>query len=825
VDTFPAAVTADAREPWVQPDRYQAWMLDHHELEAVLQRIPPETLRQASGPEVISLPMPDGSLARFAIYESPVLAAELAAKFPQIRTFVGQGLDDPAASVRFDWTPHGFHAQVLTPRGAVYVDPFWRGDARAYASYWKRDLPRRDGFSCVVRHHDFTGPGQGVAAQASSSGLLRTYRLACAATGEYTQFHGGTVAAGLAAIVTAVNRVNGIYETDFGIRMVLVPNNDQVVYTNPATDPYTNGDGGAMLTQNQSTLNSVIGSANYDIGHVVSTGGGGVAFLGVVCNGLYKARGVTGLPSPIGDPFYVDYVAHEMGHQFGANHTFNGISSNCCCGNRYGPTAYEPGSGSSIMAYAGICGADNLQPNSDPFFHSASITEITNYTRSGFGSSCAQLSSTGNAAPVVDAGSDYVIPALTPFELTADADDPDGDSLTYSWEQRDLGVEQTLASADNGSSPILRAWNPTSNPTRVFPRLSNLLTNTLPAGEKLPALNRNMDFRVVARDHRAGGGEAASDDMLVVVTSSAGPFAVTFPNSGSVFSWREVLWNPAGTAAAPVAAGNVDILLSTDGGLTFPVVLAAATPNDGKELVEFPDTPTSTARLKIKATNNIFFDISNNNLSITACTAPATPLAEASGNPKNRFISFTPGNGGKGIALRVVLADLPPSHASLIGEERWVGPPQTYMDTPAIGNTIWAASLQCEPFIAQWDNIPVLHVFGPEIVPDAVYEVQTVHCAIDDVGRYSPPLIVPTAKWGDVGPAFHPSGSQPDVIDIAYVVDRVKTLPSAVSKVYALTQPAEINPASDANVIDIGMVVNAIKGFAYPFSGPPSCPP
>jgi hypothetical protein len=615
-----APASVQAQEPWIRPEVSRTALLDVAALRKTLAAAPLEFT--GARPLEMSIPMPNGTFARFSVVESPIMEPGLAAQFPEIKTYAGQGIDDPAATVRFDITPQGFHSQILSPNGAAYIDPYSRANDVVYSVYYKKDLRRRlDGWTCTVDgawlRQQFGSP------DTPSGTTLRTFRLANACTGEYAQFHGGTVASAQAAIVTAINRVTGVYEVECAIRMVLVANNSSIVYTNASTDPYTNNNGSTMLGQNQTTCDSVIGNANYDIGHVFSTGGGGVAGLGVVGITGQKARGVTGLPSPTGDPFYIDYVAHEMGHQYGSNHSFNGTGGSCS-GNRSGANAYEPGSASTIMGYAGICGADNLQNNSDPYFLWDSHDDILAFINGsipGVGTSTA----TGNGVPTVNGGLDYNIPANTPFLLTASGSDPNGDALTYCWEPRDLGAALTLAAGDNGTSPIIRSWNPTTSPSRMIPRLSNLLNNTLAVGERLPTTTRTLRFTVSVRDNRSGGGGWNSDNVDVFVTNTGAAFAVTSPNTA--VSWpggstQTVTWNVAGTTASPINCANVAIELSTDGGNTFPVTLLASTPNDGSETVTIPNTPTSLARVRVRAVGNIFFDISNANFTISAPVAP-----------------------------------------------------------------------------------------------------------------------------------------------------------------------------------------------------------
>ncbi len=529
----------------IVPLRYRSVELDWPALNGLLAMTPMEYSANAlSVDAVLTLPLPNGGFGRFRILEAPIMAPALAARFPEIKTYRGQGIDDATASVRFDTTPAGFHAMILSAAGRVFIDPYSREETAHYISYFTRDYPRPEGldFECAF---DQVNPWREAAERpegspAISSGTqLRTYRTAVAATGEYTQFHGGTVPAGQAAIVTTMNRVNGIYEREVAILMELVGNNDDVVYTNTnetlegAAVNYSNSNGGAMLSQNQTNLDAIIGSANYDIGHVFSTGGGGIAGLAVSCKAGSKALGVTGLSSPEGDVFYVDFVSHEMGHQWGGNHTFNGTAGNCVGGNRNGFTAYEPGSGSTIMAYAGICGAHDLQPNSDDYFHGVSFDEIVSYSTTDSGNTCASTSATGNSPPMVDAGASYHIPVSTPFTLCGSASDP-GDPLTYGWEEFDKGPAGA-PNSPSGNAPIFRSFDPVTSPCRTFPQWSDIVNNTQTIGEILPTSSRTLNFRLTARDNRLGGGGVSSDSTTVPVTDTAGPFLVTSPNTA--VSW------------------------------------------------------------------------------------------------------------------------------------------------------------------------------------------------------------------------------------------------------------------------------------------------
>lgn len=570
---------------------------------------------------ILKLMMADGRMLSFGIVRYDMQEPLLAAKFDNIRTFKGVCLSDRKIRVRLDYTVHGLRAVVNSPGSHIYIEHFKRGHKNYKIIYDRRDYRSTETFTCGVTEQKIDRSRDPIVANVRQGSCeLNTLRLANAANGEYSNFH--TTNASIpdeeevhSAVVTAINRVNEVYEQEFGVRMVLVNNNESLYYYNSGTDPYTNGSGGTMLGQNQNTVDDVIGTANYDIGHVFSTGGGGVAYLSSVCNNNQKAGGVTGQSSPIGDPFSIDYVAHEMGHQMGANHTQN----NDC--NRNSNTAMEPGSASTIMGYAGIC-APNVQSNSDPYFHAISIDEVMN-DASVF--ACAEeIINFGNTSPEVtlDASS-YAIPKSTTFVLDANGTDLDGDDITYCWEQMDDEVATMPPSSTNTGGPAFRSLEPVSDSKRYFPSLPDIIAGNSPEWEVIPSVGRDLNFRVTVRDWHDGPGTSdagctAEADVVIEVDGNSGPFVVTSQSSNVTWELGQnetITWDVANTNGAPVNCTNVEIWFSEDENFDAPILLTT-TANDGSSTIVVPSIITSTGRVMVKGADNIFFDINEGEITI-----------------------------------------------------------------------------------------------------------------------------------------------------------------------------------------------------------------
>ncbi|REC60580.1 propanediol utilization protein [Chryseobacterium pennae] len=590
---------------------------------------------------IISFPNAEGKMEKFKVTENSNFQPELASKYPDIKSYIGEGIENPDATVYFSISPLGLSfMEIYGDKSATFIEPYTK-DLSSYVIYKKSD--RKDNlskFECTVLESAQKGTSSKIAARNANDSTLRTFKLALSCTGEYTTYFGGTKALALAAMNNTMTRVNGIFEKDFSARMVIIANNDQLIYTNASTDPYSDANvGTAKINANntkgwslqlQNTLTDVIGNNAYDIGHLFgATGGGGNAgCIGCICvddtsSTLDKNKG-SGYTSPAnaipsGDAFDVDYVAHEMGHQFGGNHTFS-------FDNEGTGVNMEPGSGSTIMGYAGITDQD-IQPNSDAFFHAISIQQITNNIKT---KTCSVDTSTGNSIPTANAGLDYTIPKSTPFMLTGSGTDANGDSLTYIWEQIDNASStqkgtSSAASATKKSGPNFRSWTPTTSPIRYFPRMASILTGaTTTAGseitvEALSSVARTLNFRLTVRDNRAGGSGNNSDDTKITVNATAGPFNITSQNSAVSYaggSTQTITWNVAGTTSNGVNTANVDILWSTNNGSSWTTLLAA-TPNDGSQAVTIPNAATTSGRIMVKGTNHIFFDVNNANISVT----------------------------------------------------------------------------------------------------------------------------------------------------------------------------------------------------------------
>jgi hypothetical protein len=598
---------------------------------------------------VITIPNAQGELEEFEMVEASNFEPALQSRFPEIRAYSGKGITDKYATIKLSLSPQGIQTMVFrADKENEFMEPY-SSENNIYAVFNSQRTAGQLPWTCSTVDRQLA---DGLNSQVSNAGItarsggdLKTMRLAQSVTAEYSNYFGATSSAQVSLVLAGINatltRCNGVYEKDLALHLNLISNTTSVIYYNASTDPYdaaTTGAGGTWNAQLQSTLTSVIGEANYDIGHLfgASGGGGNAGCIGCICTNNQKGSGFTspadGIPQ--GDNFDIDYVVHEIGHQLGANHTFS-MSNEGTGVNK------EVGSGITIMGYAGITSQD-VAPHSIDIYHQASIAQIQANLLTKTCPVTTSISA-NNATPVLAAVSNFTIPISTPFALTGSATDANGDALTYCWEQNDnASASQTnassVASATKSTGPNWISFSPSTSPTRYFPKLATILAGATLSGpltggdagantEALSSVARTLNFRLTVRDNSPYSstapvkvGQTQFTDMVVTVSATSGPFTVTSPNTA--VSWaggstQNITWNVASTTASPVSCANVKISLSTDGGLTFPTVLSASTPNDGTESIVLPSVTSTTARIKIEAVGNIFFDISNTNFTLT----------------------------------------------------------------------------------------------------------------------------------------------------------------------------------------------------------------
>ena len=650
--------------------KFSTYNLKTNNLRDYLLRAPMEFQNKTALPLALQVPLPNGETETFNLYESPILAPQIAAKHPDIKTYAGNGTIDKKAVIRISLTPEGFNAIILnTKNGDVYYEKLPGTTSEAYFNYFTKDAPSlkgKESIKCGVKDEDIQkikkDKNQGAANRILAEGDLYVFRLAFASNGEFYDRQVTTLpktkAKVYAVLVAYANRMKGVFRNELGVDFTLV-SDERTVFDDAENDPYTNTDDGLMLSENQTVLDDIdfLGKDNYDVGHVFGeepeeSSAGGIAYTPAVCDESLKAGGVTKEGDPaIWSQLFTDQVLfHETGHQFQMSHSYN--SNYGPCTTRRQSTSVEPGSGATLMSYGFICDTeDYFQTTQDGLFlnfHSVSLKQAKDFLST---ISCGTITVTeNNGAPVITMPTAYTIPKSTPFSLTGSATDANGDDLTYSWEGKDVGLVEApdlTVLTDPTKPPFFRSYPASASPTRTHPPLDSILNNqNIARGDKLPSVSFITKHTLTVRDNNAAGGRTTIDSVLITVDGDTGPFLITNDTPTSLLgltgnhlpgSAQIVQWSVNGTFGPPINCTLVDIFLSTDGGLTFPTTpLLAATPNIGTALVIFPaDANTTKARIKIAPstnpglpipsrmgrisgtnTPNIFFDISNVNFSI-----------------------------------------------------------------------------------------------------------------------------------------------------------------------------------------------------------------
>ncbi len=609
-----------------QPQTSQIYSLDFNALKNALIGAPVRWQSTAKSNLIIAFPTAEGEMENYRVMESSIMEPSLQASLPNIRTYVAQGIDDPTAYMRFSVTQFGLHTMSLSgKRSTLYIDPYTK-DRNTYIIYDRSSLGSDPQPFVCLTPEDNNLPSMRKDKiehnKATDDQKFRTFRLAQTCTAEYGNIFATTPGNEfndiMAQMIITINRVNSVYEVDLGITLEFIANEAALVFWgSTSADPWN----GEYNTTTQNFLNSTLANGDYDIGHNFNTSGGGNAgCIACVCTNGQKGSGMTGRANPTGDPFDIDYVAHEMGHQFGGYHTMN-----TCSRSGSGQTEVEPASGSSVMGYAGIC-SSNVQSNSDAHFNYVNVRDISINVQPGGNSTCASEVTITNSPPTADAGPDFTIPKSTAFILEGTGTDPDGNaSLTYEWSENDPAQSPGNASplSTYTVGPMYRAKMPITSPNRYMPRLQDVRSGNLtPTWEVTPSVGRILNFSFMVRDNDIQGGQTADDLMKVTVDGGSGPFEVTSQTSN--VTWDEgttktITWNVANSTAAPVSCANVDIFLSIDAGMTFPFTLATGVPNNGSANIIVPSgATTNVARIMVRGSGNIFYALNSSYFTITS---------------------------------------------------------------------------------------------------------------------------------------------------------------------------------------------------------------
>lgn len=635
--------TAPSKYPMaVKPDKYELFTLQTTQLKELLS----SAGQSYKDGVAIYLPGSNHTMEKFIAWETPMMAPELAKEFPEIRTYTATSTENPSVSVKLDFTDYGFRAAIYGDNGVYLIDPYSDHEDGYYIGFFENDLAiNRKGFTCEVNEHSnlLHPEGKemqigrekrplGQQAQYTQNGAVRhTFKLAMACTGEYAAVvtNGNpTPALVLSKVVSTINRVNGVYEREFSVNFNLISGEPDILFVDPNTDPYTcNLNMDCLLGENQIAVDQRIGSANYDIGHIFCTAGGGLAALYSVCNPRTKSQAASTSGGP--DDFRVPI--HEMGHQFSAGHTFNAESGGCN-GNIDTTNSYEPGSGSTVMSYAGACAPNNVASSPGNYYNVTSLMQVHTFlANQGSVTGCGTTASGINSVTIPsNLAKVYNIPKSTPFVLKSPEVAPSqlNASISYNWEQHDLGnfggTEADEGNATEG--PVMQSYPPTvNNNVRYFPIDKILDGSYTRVGERLPKRARTLNFKLSTRSIINGWGSYAyMDSSVIIKVANSGPFRVTAPASAGTFNPGDTVvvnWNAANTNQLPVDCQSVNIFLSTDGGQTFPFLLAGSVPNvNGTAKVVIPDLGTTKGYIMVQGVSNIFYDVAKGKLKINGST-------------------------------------------------------------------------------------------------------------------------------------------------------------------------------------------------------------